>query len=165
MFPWRVFWRPFRGVLGTLSLIHQVKLLQHASARPTGICLQSQFQTSHSKQRMQGDSFPFMKENWWQSFALCMQQTRCSRSCSTNTSVINSVINSVSAPLWKYLQTIITSKPLKLGTWNYDTMFTVPYVSCVACHMSRVTCDMSHVTCHVSHVKRRREKKVIKWWS
>ena len=59
-----------------------------------------------------------------------------------------SLIDSSIHPLWKYLQTIITSKPLELGTWNVDTMFTIPYVS----HMSRVMCHVSHVTCHVSHV-------------
>ena len=31
-------------------------------------------------------------------------------------------------------------------------MFTIPYVSCVMCHVSRVTCHVSRVTCHVSHV-------------
>ena len=39
-------------------------------------------------------------------------------------------------------------------------MFTIPYVSCVTCHMSRVTCHMSHGTCHMSHVtcKKKKEK-------
>ena len=31
-------------------------------------------------------------------------------------------------------------------------MFTIPYVTCVTCHMSRVTCHVSRVTCHMSHV-------------
>ena len=31
-------------------------------------------------------------------------------------------------------------------------MFTIPYVSCVTCHVSNVMCHMSHVTCHMSHV-------------
>ena len=31
--------------------------------------------------------------------------------------------------MWKYIQTIITSKPLELGTWNFDIMFTIPCVS------------------------------------
>ena len=42
--------------------------------------------------------------------------------------------------MWKYLQTIITSKPLELGTWNIDTMFTIHNMSCVTCHMSHVIC-------------------------
>jgi hypothetical protein len=52
--------------------------------------------------------------------------------------------------LWNYLQSIITSKPLELGTWNFDTMFTIPNVSHVTCQTSNVTCYVSHVTCHLS---------------
>ena len=40
------------------------------------------------------------------------------------------------------LQTALSSK---LGTWNFERMFTPQ-------HMSSVTCHMSYVTCHVSHV-------------
>ena len=41
------------------------------------------------------------------------------------------LIKSVTDPLWKYLQTMLTSKPLELGTWNFYTRFTIPCVSCV----------------------------------
>ena len=37
-------------------------------------------------------------------------------------------------------------------------MFTIPYVSCVTCHMSRVTCHVSHVTCHMSRVTKKKKK-------
>ena len=60
--------------------------------------------------------------------------------------------SSLTHPLWKYLQNIITLKPLELGTRNVDKMFTIPYVSYVTCHASGVTCHVSHITCHVSHV-------------
>ena len=60
----------------------------------------------------------------------------------TPSSLIQSVSQSVTHPLWKYFQTIITSKPLELRTWHFDTMFTIPYVSHVTCHMSHVTQKM-----------------------
>ena len=47
--------------------------------------------------------------------------------------------------MWKYLQNIITPKPLGLGTWNFDTMFAFPYMSCVTCYMSHGTCDVSKI--------------------
>jgi len=50
------------------------------------------------------------------------------------------------------LQNIVTLKPIELGAWNFETMFTTPSVSHVTRHMSRVTCHMWHVTCHMSHV-------------
>ena len=65
----------------------------------------------------------------------------------TPPSLIDSFIHSLSDPLWKYLQKIITPKPFELGTWNFDTMFTIPYVSCVTCHVLCVTCHVSRVTC------------------
>ena len=36
-------------------------------------------------------------------------------------------------------------------------MFTIPYVTCVTCHVSRVTCHMSHVTCQVSQKKKKKK--------
>ena len=53
------------------------------------------------------------------------------------------------ANLWN----IITPKPLKLGTWHFETMFTTHCVSRVIYHMSHVTCHMSHVTCHMSNLQ------------
>ena len=47
--------------------------------------------------------------------------------------LIDWFIHSLIHPFWKYLQTIITSKRLELWTWNFDTMFTIPYVSRVTC--------------------------------
>ena len=40
-------------------------------------------------------------------------------------------------------------------------MFTIPYVSCVTCHVSRIMCHVSSFTCHMSHFtcKRRKKKK------
>ena len=35
-------------------------------------------------------------------------------------------------------------KPLELGTWNFETMFNIPCVSCVMCHITLVTCHMSY---------------------
>ena len=64
---------------------------------------------------------------------------------------------------WKYLQNSVYPKPLELGCWNFETMFTTPCVSCFTCHVSHVTCHVSCVTCHVSHVtcpmSEKREKK------
>ena len=42
-----------------------------------------------------------------------------------------------------------TPKLLELGTHNFDTMFTIPYVSYVTYHMSRVRCHVSRVRCHM----------------
>ena len=53
------------------------------------------------------------------------------------------------ANLWN----IITPKPLELGTWHFETMFTTHCVSRVIYHMSHVTCHMSHVTCHMSNLQ------------
>ena len=49
--------------------------------------------------------------------------------------------------MWKYLQDTFTPKPLELGTWNFERMFTSHHMSRVICHVSRVTCHMSHVIC------------------
>ena len=54
--------------------------------------------------------------------------------------------------LFKYLENIITSIPLELGTWNCETMFFTPCVSYVTYHVSCVTCHVSCVTCHTSGV-------------
>ena len=44
----------------------------------------------------------------------------------------------------------------ELVTWNVEKIITIPYVSCVPCHMSDVTRQLSHVMCHVFFTK---------WWS
>ena len=44
-----------------------------------------------------------------------------------------------SIPWWKYLQNIITPKPLELGTWSFGTIF-IPLV-----------CQVSHITFHMSY--------------
>ena len=49
-------------------------------------------------------------------------------------------------------ETYITPKPWELGTWNFDTIFTTPYVSSVTCQMTGVRCRVSHIRCHMSHV-------------
>ena len=41
---------------------------------------------------------------------------------------------------------------LELGSWNFETVFTTPYMSQVTYHVLHVMCHMSCVTCHVSHV-------------
>ena len=58
------------------------------------------------------------------------------------------------------LQNFITPKPLELGTWNFEAIFTTTKELFVPCHMPSFTCNMSnvtyhmsHVTCHMSHVK------------
>ena len=43
----------------------------------------------------------------------------------------------------------IIPKPHELGTWNFEKIITIHYVSCVLCHMSDDTCHLSHVTCHI----------------
>ena len=43
-----------------------------------------------------------------------------------------------SIPWWKYLQNIITPKPLELGTWSFGTIFITPSVSGITCHVSHV---------------------------
>ena len=61
---------------------------------------------------------------------------------------MNTCVNkSVSHPLWKYVQDTFTTKPEKLGSWNFERRFTFPHY-----HMSCVTDHVSHVMCHVSHV-------------
>ena len=62
------------------------------------------------------------------------------------------LINSMSPPFPPNLQTIITPKPLDLGTWDFYTMFTTPCVPHDTCHMSGVTCQVSVVRCHMSGV-------------
>ena len=69
-----------------------------------------------------------------------------------------SLIHWPSHPFPPNLQDIINDKPLELGSWNFERMFTTHnmshvtcHMSCVTCHVSHVMCNMSHVTCHVSH--------------
>ena len=76
-------------------------------------------------------------------------QTRCSRGFSTNTPLL--LINSFTDPIPSNLLNIIYPKPLKLGTWNFETMFTTPCLSRDKCYVSPVTCFVSCVTCLVSH--------------
>ena len=42
-------------------------------------------------------------------------------------------------------------------------MFTMPYVSCITCHMSYVMCHVSRVTCHIScvtcHMSQKKKEK------
>ena len=58
---------------------------------------------------------------------------------------IHSLVIELSFP--PNLQDIINPKPLKLGTWNFGSMF-----PSTICHMSHVRCQVSDVRCHVSHV-------------
>jgi hypothetical protein len=57
-------------------------------------------------------------------------------------------ICSVSDLFLQNLLNIIVPKTFKLWTWNFDTIFTSPCISCVKCHVSCVTCNVSHVTYH-----------------
>ena len=66
----------------------------------------------------------------------------------------NSLTDRVTHPFSPNLQNTINTKPLQLGTWNFDTMFTTCHMSCVTCHVSRVMCHLRCVTCHLSPVKR-----------
>ena len=77
-------------------------------------------------------------------------KTRWSRGCSTYSLVINWLSKWVSEPIPPNLPDIINPKPLELGSWNFERMFTPP--PCVTCHMSGVTRHMSGVRCHVSSV-------------
>ena len=43
-----------------------------------------------------------------------------------------------SIPWWKYLQNIITPKPLELGTWSFGTIFIPPSLSGITYHISHV---------------------------
>ena len=61
----------------------------------------------------------------------------CSCGCSTNTFVIHSLIKPHMLFLEKSSNNTY-SKPLKLGTWHFYTVF--------------ITCQVSHVPCHVSNV-------------
>ena len=63
-----------------------------------------------------------------------------------------SLIDSVTAPFPPNLQQTVIPKPLELGCWNFERMFTFLHLSHVTCHMSRFTCHMSRVTCHMSGV-------------
>jgi hypothetical protein len=47
---------------------------------------------------------------------------------------------------------IIIPKLLEIGTWNFETMFTTPYVSCVTFHVLYAMCHVSQITCHTSYV-------------
>ena len=44
------------------------------------------------------------------------------------------------------LQNTFTPKPYKIGTCNFERIFTSLIVSLVMCHVSHVTCYVSHVT-------------------
>ena len=74
-------------------------------------------------------------------------------------SLIHSLTHSASDPLWKYLKNLITPKPLKLGTWNFETMFTTPCLSHVLCPVSLFTCYMSGVRCQVIGVTKKNIRK------
>ena len=37
--------------------------------------------------------------------------------------------------MWKYLQNTFSTKPLKLGSWHFEWMFTSPHLSSVTCHV------------------------------
>ena len=67
--------------------------------------------------------------------------------------LIDWFINSVSEPFPPNLLIIITTKPLELGSWNFERMFTPHHVSYVRCHMSGVRCQVSGVRCQVSGVR------------
>ena len=56
----------------------------------------------------------------------------------------SSLINLLIHPFPPNLQHIINPKPLELGSWNFERMFTPHHVSCVICHASHVRC---HVSC------------------
>ena len=43
----------------------------------------------------------------------------------------------------QYCQNIITLKPFKLESWNFERMFSPHHMSCVTCHVSRVIRHMS----------------------
>jgi hypothetical protein len=62
------------------------------------------------------------------------------------------LIHSLSQPFLPNLQNIINHKKEKLGSWNFEEMFTSPNMSLVTCHVSCVMCHVSHVTWHMSHV-------------
>ena len=62
----------------------------------------------------------------------CIYQTRCSRAVLQTPS---SLIDKASHPFPPNLQNSITPKPLELGTWNIDTMFTTCHMSCVTCNI------------------------------
>ena len=64
-------------------------------------------------------------------------QTRCSRGCFTNTFIINYLSGCLFTP---NLQQIINPKPIELGSWNFEIMFTSNCVSEVRCQVSDVTC-------------------------
>ena len=68
-----------------------------------------------------------------------IKQPRLHRVCETPLSLTEWV----SGPFPPYLQNITNPKPLELGTWNLETMFTSPNMSHVMCHMSPVTCHKS----------------------
>ena len=61
-------------------------------------------------------------------------------------------ISSLIHPLPPNPDNIITPKPLKLGSWNFERTLISHHMSHVMCHMSWVTCHVSHVTCHMSCV-------------
>ena len=58
------------------------------------------------------------------------EQTQCSRGCSTNTFVTHSFIQSLNL-FKKYLHNILTPKPYKLGSYNFEGRFTSSHLLCV----------------------------------
>ena len=54
--------------------------------------------------------------------------------------LIDWIIKWVTDPLCKYLQVTFTPKPSKLGTSNFEKMFTSHHMTCGTCHVSHVTC-------------------------
>ena len=58
------------------------------------------------------------------------------------------------------LQNSVTLKPIELGAWNFETMFTKCYMLHVTCHMSLAN-NMLHVTCH-SQTNRAKGLKILR---
>ena len=63
-----------------------------------------------------------------------------------------SCVNSICHITCQVLHDIFSPKLVKLGSRNFETMFTTPCVSRVTCHMSHVTCHMSCFMCQMSDV-------------
>ena len=72
---------------------------------------------------------------------LAFLQTRCSWGCSTNTFAINYLTDWLTDPFPPNLQHMINLKPLELGGWHFEIIFTPHQVL-------YVTCQVSHVRCH-----------------
>ena len=71
--------------------------------------------------------------------------TRCSRGPFFFNNLL--ISSSVSYPF------VQNPKPEKLGSWNFERMFTPHHVSYLICHMSCVTCYVLHVICQLSCVR------------